>query len=122
MNSRVVMLVEDDPDLLDGICEILRQGGLNVLGVRNFETARSYLERWRPAALVTDVRLGAYNGLHLVILAKQRSPDLEVFVYSGHPDPHLRAEAESYGAIFTSKDQVVTVLVPALLMRLGQVH
>jgi FixJ family two-component response regulator len=122
MNSRVVMLVEDDAALLSGLSEVLRHSGLDVVGFQSFEAARGYLQRNRPGALVTDVRLGAFNGLHLVILAKQLSPDLTVFVYSGYSDASLQAEVARCGAFFAKKDDIFEVLIPALQSRLCQVH
>ena len=122
MHSRVVMLVEDDVSLLSGFSEVLRQHGLDVVGFHNFEAARGYLQRNRPGALVTDVRLGAFNGLHLAILARQLAPDLAVFVYSGYSDPSLKAEVARCGAIYAKKDDILSVLVPQLQMKLCQVH
>jgi FixJ family two-component response regulator len=65
--------------------------------------------------MVTDLRLGAYNGLHLVLLARQRASEMSVIVYSAHADAALRAEAHSFGAVFLEKDQLLTDLVPSVL-------
>ena len=122
MHSRVVMLVEDDAALLSGFSEVLRDHGLDVVGFHSFEAARGYLQRYRPGALVTDVRLGAFNGLHLAILARQLSPDLAVFVYSGYSDPSLQAEVARCGATYAKKDEILSVLVPQLQLKLCPVH
>jgi YesN/AraC family two-component response regulator len=53
--------------------------------------------------LVTGVRLGAYNGLQLVMLAKAERPDITAVVLSGFDDPVLRHDATSIGASFRVK-------------------
>jgi len=115
MDARTALLVEDNPALLSGLMELLEGAGLAVVGCRNFQDAREYLQGHTPGVLVTDVRLGAYNGLHLVLLARQRASSMPVIVYSAHDDQALREEAHSFGAVYLQKDQLLTDLVPSVL-------
>lgn len=119
MSCRTVLLVEDNPALLAGVSELLRQNGLTVVPFGDFDSARHYLHYNTPAALVTDVRLGAFNGLHLVMLARQLAPDAATFVYSAFPDPLIQQEAARWGAGYASKDDILGVLLPALLQAVG---
>nr|MBA3884527.1 response regulator [Acidobacteriota bacterium] len=54
-------------------------------------------------ALVTDVRLGEYNGLQLAVIARDLQPNIRIIVYSGYNDPVLREEAERIGAVYLVK-------------------
>lgn len=82
---------------------MLASHGIPVVTFPSFETARQYVERNPPDVLITDVRLGAFNGLQLAIIVKSRRPDAKVLVISGFDDAVLRAEAERVGAIFRLK-------------------
>jgi DNA-binding response OmpR family regulator len=115
IDPRTALLVEDNPAILSGLSEMLRSAGLQVVSCRDFQEARDYLQGHTPHVLVTDVRLGAYNGLHLVLLARKLAPDLPVIVYSAHDDPELRREAESFGAVYLEKDRLLTDLLPRVL-------
>jgi DNA-binding response OmpR family regulator len=103
MPSKHVLLVDDDPTLL-GLLELwLVEAGYSVAACERFEDAREQLERRPPDFLVTDVRLGAFNGLQLAILAKAASPATVVLVVSAYDDPTLRLEASRCGAMFMTK-------------------
>jgi FixJ family two-component response regulator len=57
----------------------------------------------RPDVLVTDIRLGEYNGLQLVVQAGTLDRAPSVIVTSGYEDPVLAAEAARLGATFLRK-------------------
>jgi YesN/AraC family two-component response regulator len=67
-----------------------------------------------PHAIVTDVRLGAFNGLHLVLLAKERAPATTAIVYSGREDCGLRQEAATSGATYPEKEMLSVGLLAHL--------
>jgi two-component system response regulator YesN len=52
---------------------------------------------------LTDVRLGAFNGLQLAVVARDLHPDIRIIIYSGFDDPVLRAEAERLDATYLVK-------------------
>ena len=115
MAGQTVVLVDDNEGLLEGMRDILRQHALQVVAFRQFESAREYLQTHSPSALVTEVRLGAFNGLHLVLLAKQWTPAIAAFVYSAYSDTAIRVEASRCGAIYVAKDDILSTLVPRLI-------
>ena len=66
--SRVLM-VDDDREYL-GVCIIIfRDAGRHVTACSDFNEGRRQLAEDHFDALIADVRLGAYNGLHLIALA-----------------------------------------------------
>lgn len=50
--------------------------------------------------LLTDVRLGAFNGLQLAVIARDAHPEMQIIVFSGFDDPVLREEAGHLGATY----------------------
>ena len=53
--------------------------------------------------LITDIRLGPYNGLQLVVRARLANPSLPVLVVTAFHDPVLQAETERLSAIYLRK-------------------
>ena len=92
--------------------DALSKAGFVVLPVRGFLDARQVLAELEPEAIVTDVQLGDYNGLHLVAIAQVEHPRTACLV-TGPRDPALQAEAYHLGARY--------LVEPVTLDRLGAV-
>jgi DNA-binding NtrC family response regulator len=75
-----------------------------------FRAARERLLATRPAILVTNTRLGAYNGLHLVYLALSAGLQTRSIVYGDSADLSLAREARSVGAFFETTDHIAYAL------------
>ena len=113
-----VLLVEPSLDELLPVVATLTGAGFHVTAAGSFAQARAMLDTHVPSLLVTSVRLGLYNGLHLLIRASAVKPDLAAVVTSEVADPVLHAYAESMGATFMVKPIVATDLVAAALRTL----
>jgi two-component system response regulator RegA len=101
---RHALIVDDDKSSLSGLKRMMEHWGWTVTACPSFEEGRTAIaEPGTPAALVVDVRLGEYNGLQLILLAKQNHPNLRVVAVSGFDDPVLRAEAAGIGATYLTK-------------------
>jgi DNA-binding response OmpR family regulator len=98
-----IIVVDDDSSLLEALERSLAEGGLDVVGYSSFEDARRALRDERFDALLTDVRLGAFNGIQLAVIARDAHPDMQIIVFSGFDDPVLRSEAEHIGAAYLVK-------------------
>lgn len=98
-----ILLVEDQKAILDGLAMFFRQAGKFVIECRTFEVARQALLSSSFNALVTDVRLGAFNGLQLAVIARQQNPAMRIIVFSAMDDPVLRGEAASLSATYVLK-------------------
>jgi DNA-binding NtrC family response regulator len=103
MAGSKILILEDDASLAAVLGTVLRQMGNQVTVCTEFEDARTRLTDEPPDAVLTDVRVGAYNGLHLALLFRSMSPEGKVIVISGHDDPVIRKEAERMNAEFLLK-------------------
>lgn len=74
----------------------------------NFRTARARLFDQPPDLLITNLRLEAYNGLHLVHLAA--ATRTRCIVYSTHEDLGLAREVQAAGAFFERPARLPQVL------------
>jgi DNA-binding NtrC family response regulator len=98
-----ILIVDDDTGLLDAMQRSLRDSVRTVVACDSFEKARQVLKDQSFDALITDVRLGAFNGLQLAVMARDMHPNMRLVVFSGFDDPVLRADAEQIGAIYLVK-------------------
>jgi two-component system, NtrC family, response regulator PilR len=98
-----VLIVDDEPALLDALRLALERAGREVVACRTFEDAREQLLTQAFDVLVTDVRLGAFNGIQLAVIARDKSPLMRIIVFSGFDDPVLKAEAASLGGTYLLK-------------------
>lgn len=104
VSSRSILIVDDDLSLLDALERALTQAGQRrVVALGSFADARRALHTERFDVLITDVRLGAFNGLQLAVLGRDQNPDIQLIVFSGFDDPVLRQEAERLGAVYLVK-------------------
>ena len=84
----------------------LTAAGFKVSATDNYHEAKALLLTDPPLLLVTEIRLGAFNGLQLALRAGSAGsmrPRTTVVVTSGFEDPVLRYEAERAGATFVLK-------------------
>jgi DNA-binding NtrC family response regulator len=108
--ERSILIVDDDVTLLEAMSRAFGETGEYVTACASFEEARQALRQRTFDALITDVRLGAFNGLQLAVMARDLHPDIRLIVFSGFDDPVLRADAEQIGAVYLVKPVAASYL------------
>jgi len=98
-----VLVVDDEPSLLEAMTIAFMRAGRDVASCRTFEEARQQLLTEHFDVMVTDVRLGAFNGLQLAVIARDKHPEMRIIVFSGFDDPVLREEAAHLRASYVLK-------------------
>jgi DNA-binding response OmpR family regulator len=94
-----------DPSSADArfFATVLAADGFVVQAVEGFAAAGRLLETGAPALILTEIRLGRYNGLQLVLRAMEQDAALVALVTSRAMDPVLQRDAEAMGATFFVK-------------------
>lgn len=110
-----VLVVEPVLDQLLHTVSLLAAAGFQVTAAASFEQAKPLLTSDSPAVLLTALRLGMYNGLHLVVRGKALQPRLAALVTSPHPDPVLQREAELLQATFVLQPIASDELIASIL-------
>lgn len=114
--ARKILVVEDDTATRRGLMALLRNAGYDVVAVDSIPDAKKALVAERPDLLITDVRLGAYNGLQLVAMNPNPIPAI---VMTGFPDRVLEAEARRLGAEFVLKPVAPSALLDMIERKLS---
>ena len=95
-----LLIVDDDVSLLSALSRYLADSGFRVASSSVFEDAKEHISTDCPDVVITDVRLGAFNGLQLIAMSPRPIPAI---VTTGFPDPVLETEARQFGAKFLLK-------------------
>jgi CheY-like chemotaxis protein len=88
--SQDILLVEDDVDVRESICEALRDEGYSVVAAANGADALAQLEHHRdvpPGLILLDLMMPVMNGVEFLdrYAADPSLPDVPVVVMSANP-------------------------------------
>jgi two-component system response regulator RegA len=109
------LLVEPRASDLVSIVSHLSGSCFDVTVANNFAVAKATLAAHPPLLLITELRLGEYNGLHLVLRSKAVRPETAAIVLADAADPVLQDEAAKLGALFVVKPFSKAELIAAAL-------
>jgi hypothetical protein len=107
---RLALIVDPDSHFLPRLGKVAEEAGWSLVERTTFASARQDLEARHPGAVVTNVRLGMFNGVHLAYLAKLTVPDARTIVYAEVDDPVLAAEAQRASAFYERRESLMYAL------------
>jgi DNA-binding response OmpR family regulator len=97
--ARRVLVVSKNYHQRDQLVRWLQADGYDPVAVGEFSDARRELDAHSPDLLVSDVKLDAYNGLHLTIWGRGKGRATRSILI-GEPDLVLQKEAERERAAY----------------------
>lgn len=111
--ASAVLVVEDDPDLRDLLCQLLEGAGAAPIGVACAEDAAAVLESRTIDVLLCDYILPGRNGVTFLRDVRVRHPEVRCLAMTGHPDPFILGRGHDDGYFVLTKP-----VDPALLLAL----
>jgi PAS domain S-box-containing protein len=90
--TELVLIVEDEPDLMDVASALYISMGYEVVTASNAQEALSLLASREVDILFTDVIMPGMNGIELATHARTHYPHVKVILASGYPLPALKLE------------------------------
>ncbi len=93
-----VLLVDDEPELLRGVCRSLKLQGYNVTEARNGEEAVQHLRRRAFDVVVSDIVMPGIDGIQLLREIRQHDLHVPVVLMTGAPAVSTAVQALEYGA------------------------
>lgn len=112
--ERSVLVVSPKAQLTSALDSAIRRAGCRPLVARSFEAARGELHQL-PDLLVTELKLGEYNGLQLALRCRTRGMPAIVIADSAYEH-----EIERLGAVWISPEQALSDDLPTLVAQLMQ--
>lgn len=110
--ERTILLVSPTPTLSSAVASSLRRTGYRLRIATTYQGAKSQLFS-APQVLVTELKLGEYNGLHLALRSRVRGTRAVVVA-----DRVFETEVEQLGATWISPEAAVSGELPAVINRI----
>jgi len=96
--KETLLIVDPDTGSQRTMADALTAGRYRTLTAGGFGRAIQLMESSRPDLLITVVRLGRFNGVHLVVLGRAKDPRMAALVIDDRQDTVLEREAMNAGA------------------------
>jgi len=98
MSAARILIVDDEPDMLENCSRILSRQGYACLTAENGRAALAILERERPDLLLTDLKMPEMDGMALLQHAHEVDPALPVIMITGFASIESAVAAVREGA------------------------
>lgn len=114
MGKIKIMILDDHKMIATSIAnELQKEEDIDVIYVetRPVEFAKKVNE-YQPDAVLMDIRMGEYNGIHIAKEIKQSNPKIKTILMSGYNVSHMAKE--SGADAFTSKEESISSLAQTI--------
>ena len=98
MNSTAILVVEDERNTLDELCEFLIEEGHDVVGASDGKKALEKFEKRHFDIVITDVKMPKMNGIELLRRIKKLNQRTSVVIVTGHGTEEVAVSALRAGA------------------------
>jgi len=103
LEAKRILVIDDEPMILQTIGDLLRRFGCRVDGVAEGNKAVEMINKNDYDLVLSDIKMPGKNGYEIFAAAKDKSPDLPVILMTGFGyDPHhsiVRARKEGLAAV-----------------------
>ena len=121
MTVPLILVVDDEPNSLFGICQVLNDEGYKVISTGSGREALQKLETEPVKIVVTDVRMPDLDGMELLSEIRRIDPHIPVILMTAYGSVTMAVEAVKRGAfyffekpVFKNLEQFFTILRQAL--------
>ena len=97
--SYTVLLVDDEPHVLDGLQRALRKEPYLVLTATSAEIALEILQTRAVDLVVSDYEMPGMHGIAFLAQVQQEFPEIMLFMLTGKATPEIAVQAINDGAI-----------------------
>src|SRR2546427_13153875 len=95
-----IVVIDDDPEVVDLLVSYLREEGYGVLGALKIDEGIRLVGLSRPDRVLLDVLLpGGMNGIEVLKRIRSINPTAKVIMVTGNTDPLLARDALELGAL-----------------------
>ncbi len=98
-DKKSILLIDDEPALLQSLGMVLQQGGYHVSDAATSEEAIHLLEASIFHLVLLDLKLSDADGFQLLTSIRQQYPQIPILIFSGSAVPSDPQEARRLGAV-----------------------
>ena len=118
-DKKNILVIDDEPIVLDSCRKILRQEGFEVNGAMNGREGLKKIEEDQYDAVLVDWKLPEIDGMEVLRIIKKNHPDIIVVMITGYPSVESAVKAMKLGVSdYVSKpftpDELKDVLIKAI--------
>jgi len=121
VNNPTVLVVEDDPNCLFGVCQILNDEGFRVIPAENGKKALEELKAETINIIITDEKMPEMSGMELLSEVKKLDKHIPLILITGYGSVSMAVEALKQGAfyffekpLFDKGERFITIIRQAL--------
>ena len=97
-SNRRVLIVDDEPSVVNLLAETLRQEGYSCWGCQSGKEAMHLMNTQQYDVILSDVHMPGMNGLELLRLIREKHPRLASVMITGEGDVRVGVQAMKEGA------------------------
>lgn len=121
IRCRMVLIVDDEPDLVATCARLLRRKGYRCLTASSGREAIGLMDAERPDLVVTDLSMPVADGLLVTRHARRRVPPVPVVLMTAYASRDSELDAREAGAAaFVKKPFTLQELMSAIELALAQ--
>jgi two-component system response regulator AtoC len=94
-----IMVVDDEPEIVAFIRELLMNRGYDVMGISDSRDAAAQFDSFRPDACVFDFRMPHQSGSDLLDIIKKKDATVEVIFLTAQDEASLAVDLMKRGAM-----------------------
>ena len=101
MPARTILLVDDEPDILEALGELLKLEieGSEIQLAKDGPTGLEMIAAGKPDLIVSDFRMPGMNGVEFLSQVKDRFGTIPAIMLTAFPDRQLAVDAARRGVI-----------------------
>lgn len=98
MKNDKILIIEDEPEMLNTLEEILRDSSMEIASEQVSEKALNRLNKENFDLIITDIKMKGADGMQLLKASKEVDPDLPVILITAYPEVNSAINALRQGA------------------------
>ena len=96
--EKTILIVDDEDDVRESVREVLSDEGYRVVDTGDGTTVLRMIEEEKPGLVLLDIWMPQADGIGLLKEIKNKEPDINVVMISGHGNIHTAVTATKFGA------------------------
>jgi two-component system, OmpR family, response regulator len=97
--SEKVLIVDDEEDFLEIMAERMKSRGMEVFTSTSAEEALGMIDNQQFDAIVLDFMMPGMDGIQTLKVIKEKKPELQIILLTGHATVQKGVEAMKLGAM-----------------------